>query len=268
MNRQDDQMELGATSPRAYGGLSSEQRRLMRRERLVEAGLEVFGHRGLTQSTMRDICTHARLSDRYFYESFGNVQDVFEAVYVHLRGQLLERLQMSMQGIVPSKAALTVAEAGLHAFFTFVKEDPRRARIMLIDVLGLRYSHLGVRGARGGRDGGAAGQGVFQVAPYVSLFSNFFRAVYPGVDDLGIDVELIHQTMIGMTVQSAAAWADKGFDKSVDDIVRHNLFAWEGLDVWVRRTMAERDVSAVDASRKRGVSSRAKPMGASKAKAA
>lgn len=229
MNHQDEQSETTASS-RSYGGLSSEQRRQIRRERLIEAGLEVFGRRGLSQSTMRDICTRARLSDRYFYESFSNVNDVFEAVYVHLRDELVQRLHQAMVGHVPNQ--VSVAQAGLHAFFSFVKEDPRRARIMLIDVLGLRYSHLGE---------GDQGAGVYQVQPYVSLFGSFVRAMYPSVDASDIDVELILQTLIGMTVQSAAAWADKGFDKSVDDIVRHNIFAWEGLDAWMKRVVAQED---------------------------
>lgn len=238
MSSQHDHVESEAAPTRAYGGMSSEERRQMRRQRLVEAGLEVFGRRGLPQSTMRDICTHARLSDRYFYESFMSVQDVFEAVYVHLRAQLLARLREAMANTVqvvgPERALkrpVTVAEAGLRAFFQFVQDDPRRARIMLIDVLGLRYSHLGEA---------QDGDGVFQVAPYVSMFGDFFRAMYPHADELDIDVDMVHKTLIGMTVQSAAVWTDKGFDKSIDDIVRHNLFAWEGLDLWVQRMMAAR----------------------------
>lgn len=238
MSSQHDHVENEAAPARAYGGMTSEERRQMRRERLVEAGLEVFGRRGLPQTTMRDICTHARLSDRYFYESFMSVQDVFEAVYVHLRTQLLARLREAMAQTVQMKGAaraldkpVSVAEAGLRAFFQFVQDDPRRARIMLIDVLGLRYSHLG---------GTQNGDGVFQVAPYVSMFGDFFRALYPHADELDIDVDMVHKTLIGMTVQSAAVWADRGFDKSIDDILRHNLFAWEGLDLWMQRMMAER----------------------------
>ena len=233
MNQQEAPAQRDASSARAYGGLSSQERRNQRRERLIQAGLEVFGRRGLRQSTMRDICTQARLSDRYFYESFASVQDVFEAVYVDLRAQLLSRLHAAMRD-KRARTQVAVAEAGLRAFFAFVREDRRRARIMLIDVLGLRFSHLG----EGESDG--HGQDAYRVDPYVSLFGELFQVWYPGVDDLGIDVALVLQTMIGMTVQSAAAWADKGFDKSVEDIVRHNLFAWAGLDQWIKSLTAQR----------------------------
>ena len=222
-----------ASSNRAYGGLTSDERRQMRRQRLVEAGLEVFGNRGLSHSTMRDICTRARLSDRYFYESFASVQDVFEAVYVQLRGELLERLRAAMTN--PSQSAQTVTEAGLRAFFEFVREDPRRARVMLIDVLGLRYSHLGEH-----QEDESSPTVVYAVKPYVSMFGNFFRAMYPMADELDVDVELVHQTLIGMTVQAAAVWADRGFDLPLDDIVRHTVFAWRGLDAWVKEMIDER----------------------------
>lgn len=227
--------DIDSSADRAYGGMSSEERRQMRRQRLIDAGLEVFGKRGLSHSTMRDICTRARLSDRYFYESFASVQAVFEAVYVQLRTDLLTRLHTAMSSQPANQMA--VVEAGLRAFFSFVHEDPRRVRVMLIDVLGLRYSHLGEE------DADDAPEHVYAVHPYVSMFGDFFRALYPRVDELDVDVELVHQTMIGMTVQSAAAWADKGFDKTQDNIVRHNIFAWQGLDQWVRRMMIERDAA-------------------------
>ena len=228
MTGQEDRADAAAPT-RAYGGLTSEERRRVRRERLLEAGLEVFGSRGLSQSTMRDICTRARLSDRYFYESFANVQDVFEAIYLQLREELLVRLQGAMTGLPPEP--LEITKAVLHAFFSFVQEDPRRARIMLIDVMGLRYSpQLGDE---------TEDAHVYRADPYVRAMLDPLRAMYPAVDRLGIDLELVYQTMIGMTVQSAATWVDKGFDKSVDEIVRHNMFAWEGLAAWVRRLMAE-----------------------------
>ncbi|MGC4060275.1 MAG: TetR/AcrR family transcriptional regulator [Aquabacterium sp.] len=230
MSRDGNPVESDTPSTRTYGGVSSEERRQERRERLIESGLEVFGTRGLGQSTMRDICTRARLTDRYFYESFANVQEAFEAVYVHLRGLLLVRLQVAMASVEPEPVAVT--EAGLRTFFEFVKEDPRCARIMLIDVLGLRYSNLGRPDLP---------EPIYAVKPYVSMFSDFIRVMYPRVAELDVDVDLVNKMLIGMTVQSAAAWAEKGFDKSVDDIVRHNLFAWQGLDAWVRGMLAKLD---------------------------
>jgi AcrR family transcriptional regulator len=227
--------------PRNYGGVSPEARRQERRQRLVDAGLEVFGTRGLRQSTMRDICARARLTDRYFYESFANVQEAFEGVYTYLRTQLLARLHVAMAAVHPDE--VKVAEEGLRAFFEFVREDPRRARIMLIDVLGLRYSKLGQR---------EPDEDAYAIRPYVRLFGDFVRGLYPGVDKVDVDIEMALTMLIGMTVQSAAAWAQTGFTMSVEGLVRHNMFAWRGFDKWLRDMLAEVSTVPPDAKRLAG----------------
>jgi AcrR family transcriptional regulator len=214
---------------RAYGGVSAEQRRQHRRRSLIDAGIEVFGTRGLRQATMRDICGAARLSERYFYESFGSVQDVFEAVYTALRVQLIDRLSRAMT-LHSSEGHLAVAEAGQYVMFSFIREDPRRVRIMLIDVQGLRFAHLGQP---------QEADAVYAIKPYSDLSRRFFKVSYPMADELDLDIDLVHQNLIGMTVQSAAVWADHGFDKSLDDIVRHTMYAWRGFDAWVQELVAE-----------------------------
>jgi len=55
-----------------------------------------------------------------------------------------------------------------------------------------------------------------------------------------MDMQVVHQTTIGMTVQLAVAWAAAGFDKSVDDIVRHTTFVYQGFDDWVKSMVAEK----------------------------
>ena len=247
MSRHGSPVGSDTSATRTYGGVSSEERRIERRQRLIDAALEVFGTRGLGQATMRDICTKARLTDRYFYESFANVQEAFEAVYTHLRGLLLVRLRVAMASVKPEASAVT--EAGLRTFFEFVKEDPRCARIMLIDVLGLRYSNLGR---------GDLPEPVFAVQPYVSMFGDFFRALYPRIGEINVDVDLVNKMLIGMTVQSAAAWAERGFDMSVDDIVRHNLFAWQGLDDWVQGMLSKLEAKEAEAAAKPAVRGRKK----------
>lgn len=184
--------------------------------------MEVFGTRGLSQSTMRDLCAEARLTDRYFYESFRRVEDVFEAVYAELTARLVDKLSAAMFQAPLQMAA--VADAGLRAFFSFVREDPRRARIMLIDAQALRFSKP--RNVEIAVDG------------YISLLSALYRALYPAAADLDVDVEFLANNLLGMTTQSAAAWSRAGFDKSLDSMVEHNLFAWRGLDAWVNEMIA------------------------------
>lgn len=50
-----------------YGGRTHEERRRERRERLLEAALEVWGTEAAGPVTMTRVCTTAGLSERYFY---------------------------------------------------------------------------------------------------------------------------------------------------------------------------------------------------------
>ena len=48
-----------ASKPRLYRGVSAAERRAERRERLLEAGLELFGTRGYADSSIRAISAQA-----------------------------------------------------------------------------------------------------------------------------------------------------------------------------------------------------------------
>lgn len=219
---------------RSYGGLAAEERREQRRQRFIEAGIQVFGTRGLPNSTMRDLCAEARLTDRYFYESFRRVEDVFDLVYAELSSCLIVRLGTAMMGAPLQMDA--VAEAGLRAFFGFVQEDRRRARILLVDSMGVFFS---------------APQGSeLPIGEYVDLLRQLYRALYPQAEGLDIDVDFVVKSLLGMTINSAALWAHDGFDKSLDEVVRHNLFAWRGLDGWIRELIDQRASAQVAQAKK------------------
>jgi AcrR family transcriptional regulator len=69
------------TSTRTYGGLSESERVVERRERFLDAGLEIFGTLGIRGATVRALCKAAGLTERYFYESFADTDALFCAVY-------------------------------------------------------------------------------------------------------------------------------------------------------------------------------------------
>lgn len=69
------------STPRTYAGLSEAERTVERRERFLEAGLQVFGTVGIKGATVRNLCKAAGLTERYFYESFADTDALFCAVY-------------------------------------------------------------------------------------------------------------------------------------------------------------------------------------------
>ncbi len=128
---------MDATTPgRRYGGVSAEDRRRERRERLLQAGLELLGTRGYAQTTVSDVLERAGLTSRYFYEHFENREALLLAVYdeVVTRGYGASAIAIKRHDGDP----LTVSiPAQLEAFYEVVVDDPRLARVLFIEAVGV-----------------------------------------------------------------------------------------------------------------------------------
>ena len=69
------------TKERQFKGLSLSERKQLRREKLIEAGIEAYGTHGFFAVTVKDICNEAKLTERYFYESFKKVSNCFKPFF-------------------------------------------------------------------------------------------------------------------------------------------------------------------------------------------
>ena len=120
---------------RRYSGLESSERARERRRRLVEAGLDVFGTLGYAGAKIKTLCKSAGLSERYFYESFESRAHLLGAVYDHLDVLLTEQIARALR--TPGLDLLASARAGMEAVVGFMLNDPRNARIMLVEIVGV-----------------------------------------------------------------------------------------------------------------------------------
>lgn len=203
---------------RRYGGMSAEERSEQRRQKLLEASVEVFGTLGLRKATMRDICNEARIAERYFSEHFASAAEAYEAVF-----KLVSEQARIATGIGMASAKLDtheMAKAGLKAFFTFVKEDPRRAQIMLIDASSY-WRHVTIRTNR-------------ELTKQSVALKHFCDLIYPDLPE-HIELEIIGGALLGISIQSCLNWVQGGFKQPVDVVVQHLLFAWDGLDRWFKQ---------------------------------
>ncbi|MBJ7331987.1 MAG: TetR/AcrR family transcriptional regulator [Solirubrobacteraceae bacterium] len=128
---------MDAAAPgRRYGGVPADERRRERRQRLLDAGLELLGTRGYAQTTVSDVLGHAGLTSRYFYEHFENREALLAAVYDQavLRGYgaLAEALQRHDDD--PLSVSLP---AQLEALYAVVVDDPRMARVIFVEAVGV-----------------------------------------------------------------------------------------------------------------------------------
>ncbi|HEX5713628.1 MAG TPA: TetR/AcrR family transcriptional regulator [Solirubrobacterales bacterium] len=118
-------------TPRTYGGLSADERVAARRLRLLDAALELYGTHGYAGTGVKDVCRAAGLTDRYFYESFRNSEELFTAAFDRATEQLLQLVAEAVAGAEPTPEAQTRAAIG--AFVNALAGDPRTARLIFVE---------------------------------------------------------------------------------------------------------------------------------------
>lgn len=119
---------------RTYGGRTLDERRAERRGRLIDAGVEQFGTRGFDSTTIKSVCDDAGLSERYFYESFRDRLELLGAVYERVVSEVALAAIAAADAAPPDLAARV--RAGVSAFLRCLTDDPRRARVQLVEVAG------------------------------------------------------------------------------------------------------------------------------------
>ena len=111
---------------RSYRGVGAGERLAQRRQRFIEAGLDLLGQTDPEELTVRAICAQAGLTARYFYESFGD-KDVFvEAVFDAVTAQLAIGTTRAIAGL----PAAEQNRAGVANIIRSISDDPRIGRLL------------------------------------------------------------------------------------------------------------------------------------------
>jgi AcrR family transcriptional regulator len=118
-----------------YGGRTSEERRAERRERLLDAGLELFGTQGYANTSIEALCAATRLNPRYFYESFATREALLRTVYDRHMEHLARTVSAALED-APLDPRGRV-EVGLRAFVETQLADDRNVRITYLEIVGV-----------------------------------------------------------------------------------------------------------------------------------
>ncbi|BBZ01185.1 TetR family transcriptional regulator [Mycolicibacterium chitae] len=139
---------------RPYRGVDASERLAQRRQRFLEAGLELLG--GQTdpdQLTVRAICAQSGLTVRYFYESFTDKDAFVEAVFDTVTAQLATTTQAAVATASPADQN----RAGITNLIRTISDDARVGRLLFSQqlsnatLLRLRLKHQGLFIALAGR---------------------------------------------------------------------------------------------------------------------
>jgi len=205
--------------PRPYRGIAPDQRVETRRARFIEAGTALFGGQGYHATTVRALCAEAKLTERYFYESFANTEDLLVQVYRDIAGrgrvgyrQAAERAGNTMEARVT---------AALDSYFRFLNADPLAARVILIEIEGVSeecdriYRH--------------------ELQDIAGTFAAILGPELPVAPAAGLSADLLSFAMIGGIYQLAKEWLFSGRERPVEALVANSQAmilavarAWKG----------------------------------------
>lgn len=207
---------------RRYGGVDSAERQRQRRARLIQAGLAVFGENGYHPSTVRDVCKQAQLTSRYFYESFESMEALFRAVYVDVNRQLMQATIVSLATCEPEPEKL--AEAALRTFLEFIREDPHRARVALIDAVN-------------------AGEGLNVLAEQASqdfaqLIAGFMQQMFPNLEQAGLDFHMLANGLVGANIRVSTQWVADGCKAPLENVLLNLLTLFKASIAYARQQEA------------------------------
>jgi AcrR family transcriptional regulator len=189
-------------APRLYRGVEPSERRAQRRERLLDAGLEVFGTEGYAGSSIRSVSAAASLNSRYFYESFSDREDLLYHVYKRIVSEVAAAV---VEVTAQAKTIEEQAYAGLWAAWTILTEDPRKARVLALEVVGVSD-----RLERFRRENRHA---------FADILLQNSRAI---TGDLkGLDPVLTARSLMGAVLDLLVDWINGDLDATVEQIVEH-----------------------------------------------
>jgi len=118
-----------ASAPRVIRGLDAEQRKQQRRDALLDAAVDLFAKQGFVGTSIEQICNHAYVGTKGFYETFTSRDDLYSALLQRVTDTALGHMAEVFEGLgddVDEEAAtsLLVAEFA-HAFV----DDVRLAKV-------------------------------------------------------------------------------------------------------------------------------------------
>jgi AcrR family transcriptional regulator len=194
---------------RDYDGKTAAERVSERRARLIDAGFELFGEHGYAGTSIRAVLRQAGLRDRYFGESFADLDALLAAVYERLIDEELTACRAAIDAATGPSAK---ARAMIDTLTRSLEGNPGRARIKLREV---------VSGGPESREQRKSG---------LRTLSQLVADLLPEADA----VDDRERLFLGLGVVAAAdayalAWLDGELDVSRQDVVDHVMLLFDAI---------------------------------------
>ncbi len=192
------------TKERQFKGLSLTERKEARREKLIEAGIAMYGTQGFFSVTVKDVCNEAKLTERYFYESFKKSEELFQTVFL----KMIEKMQtcLTQAVLMAAPEPKNMVTAGLSALLSAIKDDPRMARIIYIDAMLVQDLH---------------NQATIQetLTQFDRIIQGFVMITMPNAPHSAEEVSLMATGLNGYVTHIIIRWVSEGFKQPLEDVL-------------------------------------------------
>lgn len=190
---------------RTWGGRTLEDRRATRRRQLLDAAYDLLGTRGAGAVTVRAVCRGARLSERYFYESFADREALLVAVHTRVADEARRAIAAAVARTAPDPLAR--ATAAVEAFVDLLQDDPRRGRVLLLEALA---------------DESLTRHGIDLLPTFAALIVEQIHASFSGPDGPDdADAQLTSIALVGALTHLFLGWLDGRIAVSRERLVTH-----------------------------------------------
>ncbi len=125
-------MEQGVRTERRWGAKTADERRASRRLAIMRAAIRLYGASGYRSATVKAICAGAGLTERYFYESFANGEDLLCECFREVTRDLI--IDMRAAARHDGRAPLARVRAALLVYFNQLRQRPAAARLFLLEM--------------------------------------------------------------------------------------------------------------------------------------
>lgn len=188
------------------------ERQAERRRRLLDAGLGQFGTAGYARTTIEGLCAGAGVTPRHFYEEFGGREALLVAVFDEVVDWVREAVAAALAA-APDEPIARV-RAGVGAFLHALLDDPRRARVVCVEVVGVS------------REVEAHRRGVLH--EFAALVTSEAQRLAEGRGDFS----LAALALVGGTNELVVEWVVGGDRRPIDDLADEitRLFVAVGVE--------------------------------------
>jgi AcrR family transcriptional regulator len=172
---------------------------------LVEAGLDLFGGEGWGATTVRGVCARAGLTERYFYESFEDLEALLLTVYDGVVGEAAEVVLRAVAE-APHDAR-EKSKAALSAFVDLMTADPRKGRVAFVEAMGSEALMT---------------RRLATLRTFAGLIAQQAREFYGPSAVTATDAELTAQLLVGGVAETLISWLGGELDVSRERLVEHS----------------------------------------------